>query len=75
MPLYEYICLDCAEKFDALRSINDADKPFPCPRCASASTRRTLSVFAAHCEGKILTGNSSSGCSSCAGGNCSSCGH
>ena len=27
MPIYEYACLDCGEKFETLRSMNEADTP------------------------------------------------
>ena len=75
MPIYEYVCQDCGVKFDVLRSIKDADAPIPCQKCASPSTKRAISVFAAHCDGKIVAGNSNVGCAGCAGGNCTSCGH
>jgi putative FmdB family regulatory protein len=75
MPIYEYVCQDCGVKFDILRSIKDADAPITCQKCASLSTKRAISLFAAHSGGKIIAGNSSDGCAGCAGGTCASCGH
>jgi putative FmdB family regulatory protein len=75
MPIYEYVCQNCGAKFDALRSIKEADAPIPCQKCASSSTKRAISVFSAHSSGKIIAGNSNNGCAGCAGGSCASCGH
>jgi putative FmdB family regulatory protein len=75
MPLYEYVCRDCHTRFDALRSIKDADAPIDCENCQSEHTSRKLSVFFAHSEGRTVTQTSSAGCASCAGGSCASCGH
>ncbi|MFN2148667.1 MAG: FmdB family zinc ribbon protein [Anaerolineales bacterium] len=73
MPLYEYQCRECDQRFDALRSMNAADTPIPCPVCGSFETGRKLSLFSAHSNGKNLTGASS--CGSCASGNCATCKH
>lgn len=73
MPLYEYICLDCKKRFDALRAIKDADAPIPCSACQSEHTSRLLSLFYARSGGKQVAG-SSSGCVGCSAGSCSGCG-
>ena len=76
MPIYEYVCQDCGDKFDVLRSIKDADTPITCQKCTSNATKRAISVFSAHSGCKIVAGNSSNdGCAGCAGGSCASCGH
>lgn len=46
MPIYEYECRNCGEKFEMLRDINDSDGTVKCPRCEAKSARRLLSVFA-----------------------------
>lgn len=74
MPLYEYNCKDCGHHFDALRSMKDADKPIQCRNCHSDKTTRALSVFFASSEGRSVSGGSS-GCGSCSGGSCSTCGN
>ena len=50
MPIYEYICTDCHERFEKLaRRVVKADTPPPpCPHCGSANTRRIVSAFARH---------------------------
>lgn len=45
MPLFEYRCNDCGNKFDEL--VNRADESVPCPKCHSGNTAKLLSVFAA----------------------------
>ena len=72
MPVYEYVCLDCRERFDALRPMSQADTPIACRICGSEHSSRTLSVFYAQSGGRAVAG-SSGGCTSCSGGHCSSC--
>ncbi|NLG99120.1 MAG: zinc ribbon domain-containing protein [Chloroflexi bacterium] len=72
MPLYEYVCKDCGNHFDALRSMSDADKTIACRSCHSENTTRAMSVFFASSEGRSVA--SSGGCGGCSGGSCASCG-
>jgi putative FmdB family regulatory protein len=74
MPIYEYVCLDCGDRFDALRSMAEADAPIRCRTCEGDHTSRTISVFAAVSGGRVVAGSNGGGCSSCGGGSCSSCG-
>lgn len=73
MPIYEYICKNCGERFEMLRSINDADSPTPCKSCHSTQTQRALSVFFAQSGAQIIAGGNSTGCAGCSGGSCSTC--
>ena len=73
MPLYEYICNDCRTKFDALRSINNADAPIACQDCQGENTSRMLSLFFAHSDGRTIT-QSAPACTSCSTHACSTCG-
>ena len=72
MPLYEYICDQCHARFEALRSMNQANAPIACEQCGSFHTHRQPSVFSAISNGKVIAGQP--GCSSCSGGHCSNCG-
>lgn len=45
MPLHEYLCQICEERFEAITSSAKADEVC-CPVCASAETRRLISVIA-----------------------------
>lgn len=45
MPLYEYVCPSCDERFEARRSMAEASDPVDCPNGHTGS-RRVLSMFA-----------------------------
>jgi len=77
MPIYEYQCTDCREKFDARRSFAEAESDAVCPRCGKTG-KRILSKFA--CCSKDGSGGTVSsiagtggGCAGCTSGSCSSC--
>jgi putative FmdB family regulatory protein len=72
MPVYEYECKDCGVKFDAMRSMKDADSPINCESCNSSETKRALSVCFSHSGEKEVSSHSSS-CGHCQGGSCSNC--
>ena len=48
MPIYEYICQDCTQRFDRFwPSLAAADGKLPiCPACESTATRRIISQVA-----------------------------
>jgi putative FmdB family regulatory protein len=54
MPLYEYLCHDCRTRFDALRSMKDADAPIACRECQGENTSRVISLFFAHSDGRSI---------------------
>jgi putative FmdB family regulatory protein len=77
MPLYEYRCADCEIKFEALRRMSQADSAIACVRCEGTNTSRAISLFAAISKGnggesRSLGGKS--GCASCSGASCATCG-
>lgn len=43
MPIYEFECADCGNRFDRLQKIADAD-PTDCPACAKPSVRRRVTA-------------------------------
>ncbi len=45
MPVYEYECLKCGEKFDLRRSIADSDSEIRCLKCGTEHPRRVFSTF------------------------------
>jgi putative FmdB family regulatory protein len=73
MPIYEYLCKDCGERFEVLRQIKEADSPVPCKSCHSDKTQRALSVFFAQSSSQLIAGGNSGSCASCSGGTCSTC--
>lgn len=46
MPLYEYFCPTCADRFEMLRPISRAGEAATCPE-GHSNARRALSMFAA----------------------------
>jgi putative FmdB family regulatory protein len=67
MPLYEYRCRDCDEKFERyLRAWGD---PAVCPACESGSVEKLLSTFAlAAADGSASSPAGGGGC--CGRGGC-----
>jgi len=45
MPIYEYQCKKCGEKFELRRSLQEKEEEPECPRCGIRDTRRMFSVF------------------------------
>lgn len=43
MPLYEYECQGCGERYDRLCNMADADKPKTCPKCDASDSKRRIS--------------------------------
>lgn len=52
MPIYEYECKSCGEKFEARRSISDSDTELKCPKCDKKQPRRIFSTFCTTSSGK-----------------------
>jgi len=46
MPLYEYVCNDCGERFERLVRGNADPEANRCPRCESSHVTRAFSTFA-----------------------------
>jgi putative FmdB family regulatory protein len=68
MPIYEYVCDDCGERYE--RIVMNQKQAITCPKCESAKSTIQLSVFAAHGYGSKASGGSSSGPASGSGGSC-----
>jgi len=66
MPLYEYDCEDCGERFETLVSAGAKDAPKKCPACGSEATTRALSTFAVGTS----TRKSDACATCCPGGTC-----
>jgi putative FmdB family regulatory protein len=45
MPIYEYICLTCSEKFSLLQSLSASQDDTNCPKCASKKVKKIISSF------------------------------
>ena len=47
MPLYEYRCAGCSERFEVLQRLGASGDDVLCPRCGKEKPERVLSTFAA----------------------------
>ncbi len=76
MPIYEYVCQNCKAEFEAIRPMSEKDKKIACKKCGSKKTRRKLTAAAKSFANAlpVVSAGSASGCGSCSGGNCGSCG-
>ncbi len=78
MPIYEYRCESCAEKFDVLTRFAERDSAQVCPACESTKTKVLVSSFASFSSsGDTAASDFSSesgGGGGCCGGGCGSCG-
>lgn len=45
MPIYEYICKSCGEKFSLLQKASATEKDTNCPKCSSAEVKKLMSSF------------------------------
>jgi putative FmdB family regulatory protein len=71
MPMYEYLCPDCSERFEKyVRAWGDA---VACPKCDSAAVERQLSTFAlagGSGQGEPAPAMRGGGGGGCCGGGC-----
>lgn len=42
MPIYEYACPVCSERFDRMLRLADRDAPQACPKCAASPAQRRV---------------------------------
>ena len=47
MPLYEYRCRGCGDRFEVLQRLGASGDEVLCPRCGAERPERVLSTFAA----------------------------
>ncbi|MCK4547793.1 MAG: zinc ribbon domain-containing protein [Candidatus Eisenbacteria sp.] len=45
MPLYEYECNKCGNKFEYLQGHNETDVRIVCPKCDSENVNKIFSIF------------------------------
>jgi len=71
MPIYEYICEECNERFEKI--VINKQQQISCPKCSSKKAAIQLSVFATTGSGNSSAPSSgfSGGGNGCCGGGCS----
>jgi putative FmdB family regulatory protein len=45
MPIYEYECRSCKEKFEVIQKVSDDNSGVCCPKCKADKPERLLSAF------------------------------
>jgi putative FmdB family regulatory protein len=45
MPIYEYVCAECGERFDKLVRSMSAQQRVECPRCGCEEVEKAVSLF------------------------------
>jgi len=68
MPIYEYICLKCEDRFERLTGVSSAEPS--CPSCGENRVRKQFSVFASPSPTPSATTVRSGGGACGAGGGC-----
>ena len=46
MPIYEYYCKDCRNKFELLTTYTESEVDIECSKCHGSNVRKLFSVFA-----------------------------
>ena len=59
MPIFEYKCHECGQKFEEL--VRSSEEKVVCPECGSASPSKLLSTFAASSSGQPSLGGGCGG--------------
>ncbi len=75
MPLYEYVCTDCDNRFELIRPVSRATESASCPTCRK-DAERALSRFACFTtddSGAPVPVGGGSACSACSASSCSTC--
>ena len=47
MPIYEYRCLECGEKFEKLVRFGASTSEIQCPKCGGRKVEKLISAFSA----------------------------
>jgi putative FmdB family regulatory protein len=72
VPIYEYVCDDCGERYE--RIVMSQNQAITCPKCASPKHTLQLSVFAAPSNGSKSSASASASSGASCGCTPHSCG-
>jgi putative FmdB family regulatory protein len=51
MPIYEYVCQDCGEKYEKLVRSSSTKVELVCPKCGSTRGEKAISLFGTRTSG------------------------
>jgi putative FmdB family regulatory protein len=66
MPIYEYRCTECGERFEKLVTSVRATPELHCPKCGSSKVSKLLSLFSA--KGSATRSSAGASCAPTGGG-------
>ncbi|MEK6647038.1 MAG: zinc ribbon domain-containing protein [Candidatus Firestonebacteria bacterium] len=74
MPVYEFECKKCRNKFEVLLNFSEIGKGIKCPKCKSFKVDKLFSIFGFKSSSQTVSLSSSShSCGGCTSHNCSTC--
>jgi putative FmdB family regulatory protein len=47
MPVYEFNCSKCGERFEVMGNYAEREKEHACPKCGSTEVKQAISLFSA----------------------------
>jgi len=59
MPIYEFECCSCGERFEAYCGLSGPAEELKCPRCASPKLERLLSTFSSRTGSRLAPADKS----------------
>ncbi|MBE9514839.1 MAG: zinc ribbon domain-containing protein [Chloroflexi bacterium] len=68
MPIYEYQCAHCGQKFEVRQAIGEDSSSLSCPKCHAGEPKRIFSSFFS--RGSSGTEPSEVSCPTCSSGVC-----
>jgi len=68
MPIYEYQCIHCGEKFEVRQRIGEDSSGLTCPKCRNGNPKRLFSSFFS--PGANTGDASDMSCPTCSSGVC-----
>jgi len=75
MPIYEYVCPACYNKFELMRPFSQSGAPADCPVCKHKANGVILFACRSSSEFGTTTpiAGGGGGCATCGGGSCNTC--
>ena len=68
MPIYEYQCTHCEQRFEVRQAIGEDGSKLSCPECHAGTPKRLFSSFFS--PGSSADGLSETSCPTCSSGVC-----
>jgi len=61
MPIYEYRCMECEEKFEKLVRLSTSTSDIECPKCGEQKAEKLISTFCARMSSATVASASACG--------------